>query len=97
MKKLMNTFSDLFVPMASSYNSGPQVVARWFKRNPDAEFPWLIEEFEYNEGRAYGRKVGEHMVRYIYLYEKDPEVRAKLLDQLFPLDRHIELPDDVGY
>lgn len=97
MKKLLDTFGGLFVPMASSYNSGPQVVARWFRRNPEASFPWLIEEFEYNEGRAYGRKVGEHLVRYIYLYEKDPEQRAALLDQIFPVSRDIALPDDVGY
>ncbi len=97
MKKLLDTFGKLFVPMASSYNSGPTVIARWFRRNPEATFPWLIEEFEYNEGRAYGRKVGEHLVRYIYLYEKDPEVRANLLDQIFPLSRDIDLPDDVGY
>lgn len=97
MKKLLDTFGELFVPMASSYNSGPTVIARWFRRNPDASFPWLIEEFEYNEGRAYGRKVGEHLVRYIYLYEKDAEVRARLLDQIFPLSRDVDLPDDVGY
>ena len=97
MKKLLDTFGHLFVPMASSYNSGPQVVARWFRRNPEASFPWLIEEFEYNEGRAYGRKVGEHLVRYIYLYEKDEAVRAALLDQIFPVSRDIELPEDVGY
>ena len=97
MKKLLDTFAGLFVPMASSYNSGPQVVARWFERNPEAEFPWLIEEFEYNEGRAYGRKVGEHMVRYIYLYEEDEARRGELLEQLFPTSRDIDLPEDVGY
>jgi soluble lytic murein transglycosylase-like protein len=97
MRKLLDTFGGMFTPMAGSYNSGPQVIARWFRRNPEASFPWLIEEFEYNEGRAYARKVTEHMTRYIYLYEKDPEVRAKLLDQMYPLSRDIELPEDVGY
>jgi hypothetical protein len=97
MRKLMDTFEGLVVPMASSYNSGPTVVKRWFERNPDASFPWLIEEFEYNEGRNYGRKVAEHMLRYLYLYEKDPERRGALLDRMFPLDRDIDLPDDVGY
>ena len=83
--------------MAGSYNSGPQVIARWFRRNPDASFPWLIEEFEYNEGRSYARKVTEHMVRYVYLYEKDEARRAQLLDQMFPVSRAVELPEDVGY
>ncbi len=97
MHKLLRVFNGLFVPMAGAYNSGPTVVARWFRRNPDASFPWLIEEFEYNEGRAYSRKVAEHMLRYIYLYEADETRRAELLDAMFPLSRNITLPEDVGY
>jgi soluble lytic murein transglycosylase len=97
MRKLLDLFGGMITPMASSYNTGPGPIARWFKKNPDASFPWLIEEFEYNEGRAYGRKVTEHMTRYVYLYEQDPAKRAALLDQLYPLSRDITLPDDVGY
>lgn len=97
MRRLLDVFSGLYVPMAAAYNSGPIVVARWFDRNPDASFPWLIEEFEYNEGRAYCRKVAEHMLRYVYLYEKDEDRRKAILDQMFPLSRDIELPEDVGY
>ena len=82
---------------ATAYNSGPAPVARWFRKNPDASFPWLVEEFEYNEGRAYGRKVAEHMLRYLYLYEPSAEVRGQILDKMFPLDRTIDIPDDVGY
>jgi len=97
MRKLLDTFDGLLVPMASSYNSGPQVVARWFQRNPEASFPWLIEEFEYNEGRAYCRKVAEHMLWYIYQYEPDVDRRNAILEKMFPLDRTIEIPDEVGY
>jgi tetratricopeptide (TPR) repeat protein len=97
MKKLLDVFDGLFVPMAASYNSGPHVVKRWFERNPDASFAWLIEEFEYNEGRAYCRKVAEHMLRYLYLYEPDDKRRGEILDRMFPVSRDIELPDDVGY
>ncbi len=97
MQRLLEVFSGLYVPMAASYNSGPVVVARWFERNPDASFPWLIEEFEYNEGRAYCRKVAEHMLRYIYLYEQNEDRRKAILDAMFPLSRDIELPEDVGY
>lgn len=96
MRKLSDAFDGLFVPTATAYNSGP-VVLRWFRRNPDAEFAWLIEEFEYNEGRAYGRKVMEHMLRYLYLYEKDVERRGEILDRMFPLSRDIELPDAIAY
>ncbi len=97
MKKVSEAFSGLWVPTATAYNSGPAPVARWFKKNPDASFPWLVEEFEYNEGRAYGRKVSEHMLRYLYLYEPNAEVRGQILDKMFPLDRTIDIPDDVGY
>jgi hypothetical protein len=97
MKKVNEAFSGLWVPTATAYNSGPAPVARWFRKNPDASFPWLVEEFEYNEGRAYGRKVSEHMLRYLYLYEPSVEVRGQILDKMFPLDRTIDIPDDVGY
>ena len=97
MKKLLNTFDGLFVAMASSYNTGPFYIARWFKRNPKASFPWLIEEFEYNEGRNYGRKVAEHMTRYLYLYERDAKRRGEILDMIYPLSRDITIPEDVGY
>ena len=96
MRKLNDVFDGLFVPTAAAYNSGP-VVATWFDKNPELPFDWLIEEFEYNEGRAYCRKVTEHMLRYLYLYEKDDERRKELLDLMFPLSRDIDLPDDMGY
>lgn len=97
MRKLLDVFDGLWVPAAAAYNSGPHVVARWFERNPDADFAWLIEEFEYNEGRAYCRKIAEHMLRYLYLYESDDELRGRILDEMFPLSRDIDLPEDVGY
>lgn len=97
LRKLLDTFSGLMVPMATSYNSGPSVVARWFRESPEADFDWLVEEFAYNEGRNYGRKVAEHLLRYLYLYEPDAARRGEVLDQLFPLSRDIELADDVGY
>lgn len=97
MRKLLDTYEGMFVPMASSYNTGPGPIARWFRKNPEASFPWLIEEFEYNEGRNYGRKVAEHMLRYLYLYEPDVKRRGEILDKMFPLNRDIQLAEDVGY
>jgi hypothetical protein len=74
------------------------VVAHWFDENPDASFPWLIEEFAYNEGRNYCRKVAEHLVRYLYLSESDRERRAQILNAAFPTSiEDIDLPEDVGY
>jgi soluble lytic murein transglycosylase-like protein len=97
MRKLLDTFEGKIVPMAAAYNSGPSVVAHWFDENPDASFPWLIEEFAYNEGRNYCRKVAEHLVRYLYLYESDRERRAQILNAAFPTSIDIDLPEDVGY
>lgn len=97
LHKLLTTFDGLIVPTAASYNSGPQIVAHWFRQNPDASFAWLIEEFAYNEGRNYARKVAEHMLRYLYIYEPNPQRRGRILEQLFPTSRAIQLPDEVGY
>jgi soluble lytic murein transglycosylase len=97
LRKILDTFDGLIVPTAAAYNSGPQIVAFWFKKNPKASFPWLIEEFAYNEGRNYARKVAEHMVRYLYLYEDDRERRGEILDRLFPVSRDIEISEKVGY
>jgi outer membrane protein assembly factor BamD (BamD/ComL family) len=97
MRKLLDLFEGKLVPMAAAYNSGPAAVVEWFDENPEAGFPWLIEEFAYNEGRNYCRKVAEHFVRYLYLYNDDEERRQRLLRQLFPQSREVTFPDDIGY
>ncbi|WP_230467154.1 transglycosylase SLT domain-containing protein [Lujinxingia vulgaris] len=97
MRRLLDVFEQRVVLMAGAYNSGPDVIKRWVEKNPEGDFAGLIEEFEYNEGRNYARKVTEHMLRYLYIYEDDAERRGMWLDRMFPLDRAIELPDDVGY
>jgi soluble lytic murein transglycosylase len=97
MRKLIDTFDGYIVPAAAAYNSGPQIVAYWIRQNPDAEFAWLIEEFAYNEGRNYCRKVAEHMLRYLYLYEDDAKRRGEVLDAMFPVEPAFSLPENVGY
>jgi hypothetical protein len=37
------------------------------------------------------------MVRYLYLYERDPKARARWLDALFPVKVNAALPEDLGY
>ena len=97
MRATALVLAALIVPMAAAYNTGPEPIARWFDESPDASFPWLIEEFAYNEGRNYCRKVAEHFLRYLYVYEDDDARRKELLDKLFPTSRDISIPDDVGY
>lgn len=97
MRKLLDLFEGKLVPMAAAYNSGPAPVVEWFGENPDASFPWLIEEFAYNEGRNYCRKVAEHFLRYLYLYNDDESTRRELLRQLFPQSRDITFPEEIGY
>lgn len=99
LKKLLDYFEGLYVPAAASYNTGPMVISRWFHKNKSLEFAALIEEFEYNEGRGYCRKVIEHMLRYIYLYEKDDIKRGAYLDKMFPLSRDVDvpLPSEIDY
>ena len=71
--------------VAGSYNAGPAPVIRWVEENPGASLAWLVEEFSYNEARAYTRKVSEHLLRYLWLYVPEASDRAPILDQLFPL------------
>ncbi len=99
LRKILDYFGGLHVPAAAAYNTGPAVISRWFHKNDKLEFASLIEEFEYNEGRGYCRKVIEHMLRYIYLYEEDDEKRKALLDTMFPTSRDVDvpLPADIDY
>ena len=83
--------------VAASYNAGPAPVIRWLEENPGASMDILVEEFSYNEARAYTRKVAEHMLRYLWLYVSDPADRAPLLDLLFPLEIAGPDPDVAVY
>ncbi len=82
---------------AASYNAGPEPIARWLRENEGAPLVTLVEEFSYSEARAYARKVAEHTLRNLYLYEPDPARRGAVLDRLFPVDVDYAPPEDVGY
>jgi len=83
--------------VAASYNAGPAPVLRWVEENPEATLDFLVEEFSYNEARAYTRKVAEHMLRYLWLYVPDAKERGIYLDQLFPLTVQKSDPDVEVY
>ena len=82
---------------AASYNGGPHKVEAWMKASDGAPLDFLVEDFTFDQSRHYCRKVAEHMLRYITLYEDDPEVRAELIDELFPLEVNYDIPEDTGY
>lgn len=82
---------------AASYNGGPLKVQRWMQDARGAPLDVLVEEFSFDQSRHYCRKVMEHMLRYLYLYEPDPRRRGELLDLMFPLEVDYDIPDDVGY
>lgn len=90
-------WSGQLVLTAASYNAGPEPVRRWLRENDGAPLPFLVEEFSYNEARAYARKVAEHTARNALLYEPDVNVRNALLDRIFPLEVRYDAPDEVGY
>lgn len=97
IRRHLDTWKGQLVPTAASYNGGPEPIARWIHQNRGEPMAFLIEEFAYNESRIYCRKVAEHMLRYLYLYEDDPAVRGPLLDALFPVEFDYDIPDDIGY
>ncbi len=97
LRKLANLFKDQLVFTAASYNGGPKPIARWMDESPGVDLAMLVEEFAYNESRIYCRKVAEHTLRYLYLYESDPEVRGRWLDALFPIKVDYELAKPIDY
>ncbi|MDX9720217.1 MAG: transglycosylase SLT domain-containing protein, partial [Myxococcota bacterium] len=82
---------------AASYNGGPHRVGPWVMREKGKSMPFVVEEFAYDESRHYCRKVAEHMLRYLYLYEADVQRRGEILDALFPVEVNFDIPEDVGY
>lgn len=90
-------FHGQLIPAAAAYNGGPSPIARWVRKYGDRGLAPMIEEFEYNESRIYCRQVASHVLRYLYLYERDEAVIDVILDALFPLTVNQQLPEDVGY
>ena len=94
LRKHLEAFRGQIVPTAASYNGGPEPIVKWIGVNKGKPMSFLVEEFAYNESRIYCRMVAEHMLRYLYLYEDDAEVRGKLLDAMFPVEFNADLAVD---
>jgi soluble lytic murein transglycosylase-like protein len=97
LAKHRDTFRGQLIAAAAAYNAGPQPVAHWLRESQGAPPAELVEEFVYGEARAYARRVAEHTLRYLYLYEPDAARRGAVLDALYPVAVDYRLPADVGY
>ncbi len=96
MRKHLDLWRGNLTMTAGSYNGGPHRVGPWMLRDRGATMDFLVEEFSYDESRHYARKVAEHTLRYLYLYEGDAQRRAAVLDALFPV-RVDTPPDDTDF
>ncbi|MFA5624979.1 MAG: transglycosylase SLT domain-containing protein [Bradymonadales bacterium] len=97
MQKHLRMWQNNLTMTAGSYNGGPHRIGPWMLRDEGASMDFLIEEFSFDESRHYARKVAEHCLRYIYLYEQDPQKQAKILEMLFPRVVNYNIPrDDFG-
>lgn len=85
------------IPTAASYNAGPEPVARWLKAHQGKPLAFVVEEYVYKEARNYARRVAEHALRYLYLYQPDERLRADTLDSLYPAGGQRPPPAEVGY
>lgn len=79
---LTQRFEGSLLLAVAAEQSSPERVEAWTHNAPNLAF--AIEELADSTTYNYTRKVAEHTLRYIYLYENDAERRATLLDALFP-------------
>ena len=97
LSKHKTVWGGLLLPTAASYNAGPRPVSRWLQAHTGKPTAFVVEEYVYKEARNYTRRVAEHTLRYLYLYEPDAARRAQVLDALYPTAPQPAPPADVGY
>jgi len=68
----------------ASYNGGPMLLERYLGSAKDVPFDVVIEDLATHESRNYVRKVIEHALRYLALYEQ-PKTRRALERTLVPM------------
>jgi soluble lytic murein transglycosylase len=65
----MRRFGDRqFALAVGSYNGGPHNIGRWLHENTGMPFEEFVEEIQFNETRAYTRRVLEYYAVYCELY-----------------------------
>ncbi len=79
----------------ASYNGGPMLLERHMNRMKGKSFDVMIDDLGPHESRNYTRKVIEHFLRYLALYET-PERAAQVRKRLLPAKwtaKYRKLPD----
>lgn len=69
-KYLMDIFSNNEMLCILGYNSGPNALLRWIKKNESASFDILVENIPYGETKNYVKKVYAAYWNYLLTYEK---------------------------
>ncbi len=96
LAQLLDDFKGQIVFASAAYNAGAPPIKRFLAAHRGRPFDEMVEFIPYNEGRNYARKVAEHLTRYAYLH-LDPEARAALYRQLFPVEVDYDLGTAVDY
>lgn len=92
---LLKEFKGSYVLAAQGYNSGAPAVKRFLGRKNQG-IDEAVEDFAYNEGRNYCRKVVGHLLTYLYLYT-DPQERRAALHGLLPQEVPRDFPGTVDF
>ena len=69
-KYLMDVFSNNEMLCILGYNSGPNAVLRWIKKEGNVPFDILVENIPYGETKNYVKKVYSAYWNYLLTYEK---------------------------
>ncbi|MGB0646515.1 MAG: transglycosylase SLT domain-containing protein [Bradymonadia bacterium] len=69
VSSLLKKFAGQLPFAFAGYNAGPHRVSAWLDRKPDMKMDQFIEEIQYEEARAYVKKVLEALLTYRRLYE----------------------------
>lgn len=96
LSELVKKFRGQLVFAFAGYNAGAPAMARFLDLHKGLPFDEMAEEIAYNEARNYSRKVAEHYLRYLYLYER-PERREAHLLRLFPARVNYDYLSNINY
>lgn len=69
VSSLLRKFGGQLPFAFAGYNAGPHRVSAWLDRKPEMKMDQFIEEIQYEEARAYVKKVLESLLKYRRLYD----------------------------